>query len=722
MLSHMQTNQYIPAVRDLVLVGGGHSHVQVLKSFGMRPEPGVRVTLVCRDLQTPYSGMLPGCVSGSYDEADIHIQLGPLCRFANVRLIQAEVVGLDLDNNRLQFEGRPDLRFDLLSINSGAVPRPPHPDAVTVKPISRFLPKWRALRDAIRADQSLAVVGAGAGGVELALAARAVLPTGVEITLIGEQLLPGHGRGAIARIRKELHRFDIRWIQARAVAERGGLLTLDDGVELASDYVLWVTDVAAPDWTVAAKLATDERGFISVDQHLQSLTHPRVFAAGDIAHLETQDRPKSGVYAVRAGPYLAENLRRAIQGRPLRRFRAQSRHLALIGNGHGEAIASRASWSAQGRFWWWVKDRIDQKFMSKFNDLPDMNEELPELPAALRADLPEQLMRCGGCGAKLAADPLRRVLARLPEQASAQLTLGIGDDAAMLTNESSATVLTIDGFRAMLDDPYLFGRISAHHSMNDIFAMAARPTAGLAFVTLPLMAEALMEEELYQLLRGVTDVLNAHEVPLVGGHSAEGAELGLALTITGTPGPQTLHKAGGAVGDHLILSKPIGTGVILAAAMQGRALSASVDAVQTSMDLSNADALRTLQCHGASALTDVTGFGLAGHLGEMLRAANLGVALEIDQVPLFPGVEGMFDDVQSSLQQANELALQDFELRNGHSFGDAKIRALADPQTSGGLLAAIPSERAVSCVQALRDAGYLAADIGQLQDNTWVIA
>ena len=152
-LAHMQADASIPPLRDIVLIGGGHSHVQVLKSFGMRPEPGVRLTLITPTLETPYSGMLPGCIAGVYDPDEIHIKLLPLSNFAGARLLQADAVGVDLDQRMVQLRDRPPLRYDLLSINSGAVPVAPHPDAITVKPISTFLPKWQAIRESIEPGQ-----------------------------------------------------------------------------------------------------------------------------------------------------------------------------------------------------------------------------------------------------------------------------------------------------------------------------------------------------------------------------------------------------------------------------------------------------------------------------------------------------------------------------------------------------------------------------------------
>ena len=712
----------VPAVRDIVLVGGGHSHVQVLKSFAMRPQSGVRLTLLTPSLETPYSGMLPGCLSGAYSADDIHIRLAPLCSFSGARLIHAGAAGLDLQNRTVQFAARPSLRYDILSINCGALPRVPVAGVTTVKPISTFLPKWRALCDQITSGQRLVVIGAGPGGVELAMAARAALPAGCEIVLLGETLMPGHGPRVQALVRRHLQRLQIEWAELRVSHQNDAGVVLANGEHMPARHVLWATQVGAARWLADSGLSVDDEGFIDVDEHLRSVSHPDVFAAGDVANLTGQQRPKSGVYAVRAGPVLAENLRRTVLGKPLRRFRAQKHHLALLSTGDGQAIGSRQGWGLSGALLWKIKDRIDRNFVSKFNDLPDMPEPELELPQALRADLPEQTMRCGGCGAKLAADPLRRVLARLPVQQSPKVALGIGDDAAQLCVASGTTLLSVDGFRAMVDDPYVFGRIAAHHALNDIFAMAAQPTSALAFITVPLMASELMEEDLFQLMSGVIGVLNAHDVPLVGGHTAEGVELSIGLTVTGEPGTQVLEKSGCRPGDHLLITKPIGTGVALAAAMQGRGTSASLEQTLRSMDQSNAGALKALLAAGAHALTDVTGFGLAGHLSEMLRASACGALVRLNDVPMLADVDALIGVLQSSLQNSNELALNDFELRGPLTSSDARLRLLADPQTSGGLLASVPGDAVDEALQRLSRLGYGAADIGEIRDTqTWVI-
>ena len=387
--------QVSPAVRDIVLLGGGHSHIQVVKRFAMRPLAGARLTLVANDLQSPYSGMLPGCVAGSYSSEEIHFNLERLCQFAGIRFIHADVVGLDLSANMVQLNARPPLRFDLLSINTGAQPVAPYPGAVTVKPIGRFLPAWRRLQNEIESGDTLSIVGAGAGGVELALAIRAVLPN-ITLRVVGFELLPGHNHRARTLVGQALIDHQIEWVRSRVERYEAGCLQLSGEHKLTTTHVLWVTDVKAAAWIEPSGLATDEDGFISVGKSLRSVSHDAVFAAGDVAHLVGQERPKSGVFAVRQGPVLAHNLRQAVLGLPLNEYRAQTKQLGLIGLGDDRAIATRGNWAAQGKHWWRLKQFIDRRFMRTFNDLKFMEDDGFNLPSAFRGDLDADAMRCGG--------------------------------------------------------------------------------------------------------------------------------------------------------------------------------------------------------------------------------------------------------------------------------------------------------------------------------------
>ena len=725
-----------PDVRDLLLLGGGHSHVQVLKHFAMQPLPGVRLTLISDDYVSPYSGMVPGYIAGHYSLDEIQIALEPLCRRAGARFICAKVTGLDRDSGRVLMAGRPALRYDVLSINSGAQPNLHGLPGIAVKPISGFLTQWPGLLASTSCEATgdpassapskngVALVGAGAGGVEVAFACRASMPAQVPIKLIGPTLLPGLNRAARKLVRQAMREKNIEYIAQRVTnactAADGFRLSLDNESVEEAMQLLWVTDVRAPHWLAESGLDCDDKGFVRVNTFLQSVNDRHIFVAGDAAHLQGRERAKAGVFAVRAAPILAANLARAVQGLPLQgpnsQFRPQNNFLTLIGLGapdQPDALAIRGAWALRGKLFWRLKNWIDQRFIRRFNELPAMDAPSLDLPAPLAAALPDDPMRCGGCGAKLAADPLKRVLQKLPSQSAAHVTLGIGDDAAEVRHGTGATLLSVDGFRAMIDDPYLLGRICAHHSLNDLYAMGAQPVSALALATIPFMAEAMMEDDLHQLLRGVVDVLNASNTPLVGGHSAEGAELSIALTVTGTPGQTTLTKAGAQEGDTLILTKPLGTGVILAGSMRGIHVPDAVAGAVNCMDSSNAASVEILRDCGVNALTDVTGFGLLGHLSEMLRGSGCGVSLRLKEIPLLPGALLMAKQgVASSLQAANALALADFTL--AADLDPERLALLSDPQTSGGLLASVPARQADACLKALQAQQIDAAKIGEI--------
>ena len=382
----------VPVVKDLVLVGGGHSHVAVLKRFGMDPLPGVRLTLICRDVHTPYSGMLPGYVAGHYGFDDIHIDLEALCRFAGARLFHASATRLDLSGKRVLCDSRPPVPYDLLSINTGSSPNTGNVPGATgnvvpVKPINRFLGQWEAMRDrAIGALEPLriAVVGAGAGGVEILLAIQFRLrqlrieaghpADDIEYHLFSEspEILPTHSDRVRETFLQVLAARGVIVHAGAAVAEVApGRLRTAGGAEVSADTILWVTAAGAPAWPRESGLAVDANGFIEVRETLQSVSHPDVFAAGDVAAVVDHPRPKSGVFAVRQGPPLERNLRRVLLGREPQPFRPQSKFLGLISTGDKYAVASRGAWSVRGGWVWTWKDWIDRRFMRKFNELPD---------------------------------------------------------------------------------------------------------------------------------------------------------------------------------------------------------------------------------------------------------------------------------------------------------------------------------------------------------------
>jgi selenide,water dikinase len=375
---------------ELVLVGGGHSHVEVLRRLALNPVSRLRVTLVSRDPLTAYSGMLPGHLAGHYTREQCHIDLRRLSIAAGARLVQANVVGLDLHRSLVLVAGQPSLHYDLLSLNTGSQPQTAQATgaeehAIPAKPVSGLLAAWdRLLENARTAASSIriGVVGAGVGGVELALTAqyrlrrerarRVLSPDDVQISLFSDaaQILPGVNVCARQRLLRILTARGVRvYTNSRVTEVRNDAIRCEDGRTFPLDAVFWVTHAAAPAWLPESGLATDALGFVLVNDYLQSASHAQVFAAGDIAASRTSPRPKSGVFAVRQGPPLAENLRRAALGMPLRPFKPQRNYLSLIGTGEGYAVATRGMFSAEGRWVWRWKNWIDRRFMARYNEL-----------------------------------------------------------------------------------------------------------------------------------------------------------------------------------------------------------------------------------------------------------------------------------------------------------------------------------------------------------------
>ncbi|WP_199248492.1 FAD-dependent oxidoreductase [[Phormidium] sp. ETS-05] len=412
-----------PIVQDLVLVGGGHSHAIALRMFAMNPIPDLRLTVISDVAHTPYSGMLPGHVAGFYSYDDCHIDLRPLANFAGARLFVDRVVGLDLAAKRVLCANRPPVAFDLLSINIGSSPSmagvPGAADwAIPAKPVPQFLHHWQQLLQEIEAHPPakplvLGIVGGGVGGVELALAMQRRLQSlahDIKIHLFhsGKELLPNHSRYIQYKIQKILLEKGIELhLGTRVVALEsgsGGEILVQGDSKVRVQRVFWVTQASAPAWIKESGLAVDGDGFIEVRDTLQSVSHNDVFAAGDIATIVNNPRPKAGVFAVRQGKPLFENLRRVILGQPLQKFTPQRHFLALIGTGTGEALASRGvpgigpiGIGPSRRLWRW-KDWIDRRFMAQFSQLPEMSAARSPQPSfKRRAEESPNPLQKGGC-------------------------------------------------------------------------------------------------------------------------------------------------------------------------------------------------------------------------------------------------------------------------------------------------------------------------------------
>ncbi|ETX13246.1 segregation protein B [Roseivivax halodurans JCM 10272] len=712
----MHATPPLPLTRDLVLVGGGHTHALVLRKWGMDPLPGVRLTLIDPGPTTAYSGMLPGHVAGHYARDDLDIDLVKLARFAGARLVLGRADGIDLMRREVMVEGRAPVGYDVASLDIGVTSDMPDlvgfaTHAVPAKPLGPFAAHWHAFLDA-GAPGDAAVIGAGIAGAELAMAmAHRLSATERRVHLVERGLaLPGMDGAARRRIMTALREAGVRlWEKAEITRVTGDGLTLGDGQEIEAAFIAGTAGAKPQSWLSRSGLAL-ENGYVSVNARLQS-SDPAVFAAGDCAHLSHAPRPKAGVYAVRAAPVLHANLRAATGTDAFRRYEPQSDYLKLVSLGRKAAFGERSGLSVSGPWVWRWKDRIDRKFMDRFRDLPVMDQ--PKLPwpraRGLRDAMGPKPM-CGGCGAKVGRSTLHRALAHLHPPQRADVRPLSGDDAALIEVGGAWQVLTTDHLRAFVEDPAMMTRIAAIHALGDIWSMGAEPQAATVSLVLPRLSEDLSARTLDEILQTAEDVLRAEGADIVGGHSSIGDELTIGFSITGlcTGAPITL--GGGQRGDALIMTKGLGSGTILAAEMQMQAPGRVVAAALERMARSEAEAARILS--GAHAMTDVTGFGLAGHLSNMASASGGGAELWLHAVPHLDGAEELAaQGVRSTLYDQNRLVAPDLPETPG-------IELLFDPQTAGGLLAAVDPADVTRLIETLRAAGYSeAAQVGWLTEG-----
>ena len=366
--------------RHLVLVGGGHAHIEVLRRWAGSPLPGWRLTLLTREAMSPYSGMLPGVIAGLYRPEQAMADVRRLGALAQAEVVIDRATGIDPDARRVSREEGAALGYDLLSLDTGATPDTSEVSgaaefALPLKPIDRLLPRIDALVEHAAIGQRIVVVGGGAAGFEVAIAIAVRLRArGVEVVLVAGEagLLPGFPAA-------------LRQRATRALAERGIILhagedvaeVFEDGVgfreapALPAEAVLWATGAAAAPWLSATGLVRDHAGFLRVDAFLRAVGRRDVFAAGDVASLDGASLPKAGVYAVRQGPVLWANLRAAATGGTMVPYRPQRDFLVLMSLGNGRALGTRNGLSFGGRWVWWLKDRIDRGFMARYQPAND---------------------------------------------------------------------------------------------------------------------------------------------------------------------------------------------------------------------------------------------------------------------------------------------------------------------------------------------------------------
>jgi selenide, water dikinase len=684
------------AFTDIVLLGAGHAHVEVLRRFAQQPDPQIRLTLVAREPSALYSGMLAGVIRGDYTLDQASIDLAPLAAAAGARLMIGDATALRLREHSVAIDGRPDLPFDLLSLNLGGVPRKSTGEGIPAKPIGRFIEELSRMEAGLSQGSSIAIVGAGPGGVELALALAHRYRGQLHLTLIigGAEPLadaPGYARKVA---RNTLMEAGVSLVSGvTATHHLDGRLFLSDGSFLEVSASIWATDATGPSMLAEAGLNCDPLGCVHVDAGLRSLSHDFVFAAGDCATLAETPRPKGSVWSARAGAPLAENLRRTATGKPMMRWQPQEQSLTVLGLGGERAVAWRSGFAASGRNVWRYKDWADRKWIDTY--------------ASIRPS--------DGTGTRAASGG--RLTAPRRSQWAAPSSVAIGEASQSVALGPSLTdfdpsepgtvvkpplgkllVQTIEQVAAPIDDPFVLGRIAAVHTLGDLHAAAARPSSALALISLPLGNRV----DLAALLQGIDSGLQPDGATLIRWDAREGSELTVSLSASGwgDAGRMRRHPTL-RPDDVLILTKPLGSTSVLAGSRQGLVRASWLQAALASMQQSDDTAGRILTAHLARGCTTLKTRGLIGDLTAMLDACGMAAVLLPREIPLLPGVMEL-----STRREAADPAVE----------MPARPSVLEEPQLAGGLLAAVPPDRAASCLAALSAAGISGALIGRVEE------
>ena len=719
-------------LQDIVLIGGGHSHAMLLQQWAKQPVPGARLTLVSPHLQSAFSDMLPGLVAGHYEYGDVHINLPRLCRAAGARFVQACAHQVDTEQRRISLLGRPELEYDLLSLDVGATPSRNITGselAIPVKPVDHFHRYWDQLTQQIHSNHQpfkLGVVGGGAGGFELAMAMACALEEQlysgrVEIHLIQAGNKVPFGLPLIARrlAAREMSRLKVRVHRNWRVTEitHAGVHN-DDGQFLPLDKVMLCTEATAPPWLAQSGLALDEHGFILVDRYLRAQGHNNVFASGDVAALTRSPAPKSSACALQQGTTLYRNLRATIQGQSLKAYRLQKNGLRLLTCGDRRAIACHSGIAAVSGFFWRWKDYRDRRFLRQLNHTPLLPQRDHKDSFATRlqqgqlfrgnpATDNESLLRL--LQPEIANDVAQVCGIPLPNVGSGTTTVTVPAGKLLVQHAQQMT--------APVSDPWLFGRLAALNALSGVFADCAQPRNAQALITLPHANADSARRDLQQVLEGIRKELDACECTLSGGQVSSGGKLQVAITVNGlTNSELPLRTSGSRAGDCLILTKPLGTGTLLAADALGKTRARWLQQGLDAMLQSNAAAAEIFAGKGVSALTAVASQGLLGHLLELLRwhrsgrgdsgDAPVGACLFAEALPLLPGATASIQrGLLPSLQRHNARAYD--AIQNPTAWqAEPYLPLLIDPQVCGGLLASVPAERAEACLDELYTAGY----------------
>ena len=716
----------IPITNDLVLIGGGHSHLSVLMKLSKKPLNGNRITLITNEIDTPYSGMIPGYIEGIYSWRDSHIDLYRLCLKLNVRFIHAEVERVSAHEKEIYFKDRPKIKFDVLSINTGIQSnnreiKGAAKYCLPVKPISKLANNFL---NKITNFKSIAFIGGGAGSVELALAIKKRflnINQDIKITIItGKRgLLSTFPQKTKLTSLKTLEKFKIDIIEYKRVLEvKPKQIILSDKSMLKIDKAILSTNSMTPKWLAKSDILLTKDNYILVNKSFQT-NYKYVFASGDVIDFNNQNLKKAGVFAVRSGKPLAINIKKFILGKKLVEYKFNKNYLALIGTSKRSAIATKYNLTFNSRFFFYLKKYIDQNFIKKFSDFKIRKKFTLE---ALKTDVlnifvkhkekitdKNDIMQCKGCAAKV---PLNALKQTLPKD-----IVSTSEDAVSVPGHPEL-YQTVDMISSIITDPFLLGKIAANHSISDMVSVNSKITSAMMILQLPLSKTEINSRDLEQVLLGANEIFKTIDCPLIGGHTMIGKDKDpiIGFSILGQKQKKIKimkNRRKIKTKDLLILTEKIGSGLIFAGINNYLIDSYFQTDVIKQMIKGNLNFGKISNHLNILSMTDITGFGLANHLLNLIKRDNskTGLTIHPNKIPLFEGVnECLNKDIKSSLFKSNyDIAQKDIIYKRDKSKLD---NILYDPQTVGGIAFIIPQEEKYKHFKVLKENNIKFTEIG----------
>ena len=683
---------------DLVLVGGGHAHLILLMKFAKKPILGTRITLVSNELDTPYSGMIPGYIEGEYSWRESHIDLYKFAERLNIRFIHSEVINVSGKDKKIYFKDRPPLSFDFLSINCGIQSnyksiKGADKYSLPVKPISKLAISFL---DQIDKINSVAFIGGGAGSVELALALKKryrIKNPNLKIIIVTGQngLLKSFSKKTKNYTKIELDKHDIQIINNRYVIEiKKNKFITDDNKVFEVDKCVLSTNAMGALWLKKTDIKLNDDSFIIVNNCFQT-NFEFIFAAGDIVEFNRMKLEKAGVFAVRSGKPLAKSIESFILNKKSKPYKHKKNYLALIGLSNGYAIATKFGLSNLSQLNYFLKKYIDRKFVNKFNNFENKSNYLNfEKLFKLFNDLikinffkqTEHIqMQCKGCAAKVPFDALKQ---SLPED----ITLS-SHDAAPVPHHPKL-FQTIDMINAIISDPYLLGKIAANHSLSDIIAAKSRAISAQMILQLPLCDTEIHSRDIEQVLSGAKEILDHNECLLNGGHTMIGNDnnpvIGFSIIGEDTSKNKKNNPLKAKNEDLVILTGKIGSGLIFAGINNNLIDSHYQIDVVNQMSEGNSKFGAIINQLEILLMTDITGFGLANHLLNLIQRnkGEIGLTINTKKIKLYKGVtNALKKGVKSSLYNSNFESAAKYIVY--HKSKELIDEVIYDPQTVGGL-------------------------------------